>query len=159
MEIVAQQETLPLSKSPSNSAMALQSRSTLWRWALKYRILLLATGHLLAFALSYWIAFGLRFDFQIPPQMMGRMLASIPVIAVVKLVVFFFMGHYHGWWRYVTFSDLASLLKATVLSMLVLVLLNHYLFQGQVPRGRRDSGRIGDRNDFGRLACQLATVP
>ncbi len=104
------------------------------RLALRYRVWLLAMGHCCVFALAYWLAFGLRFDFAIPDIMGSRLLASLPTVVALKLIVFYFMGHYHGWWRYVTFSDLASLLRASLLSLLVLVLVNHYVFAGQIPR-------------------------
>ena len=104
------------------------------RVALRYRVWLLALGHLAVFSLAYWLAFGLRFDFQIPTSMRTRLMASLPTVALVKMIVFYFMGHYHGWWRYVTFSDLASLLRASLLSLLILVLINHYVFAGQIPR-------------------------
>lgn len=106
----------------------------LGRLALRFRIWLLACGHLLVFACAYGIAFGLRFDFLIPPNMWSRMLASAPTVLAMKLIVFYFMGHYHGWWRYVTFADLTSLLRASLLSLLLLVLINHYVFAGQIPR-------------------------
>ncbi len=106
----------------------------LGRMALRYRIWLLACGHLCVFAFAYWLAFGLRFDFLIPPNMWSRMLASAPTVLAIKLIVFYFMGHYHGWWRYVTFADLTSLLRASLLALLVFVLVNHYVFAGQIPR-------------------------
>ena len=104
------------------------------RVALRYRVWLLAMGHLVVFSVSYWLAFGLRFDFAIPDAMSTRMLASLPTVALVKMIVFYFMGHYHGWWRYVTFADLASLLRSSLLSLLIVVLINHYVFAGQIPR-------------------------
>jgi FlaA1/EpsC-like NDP-sugar epimerase len=124
--------------TPTKSRLVKRRTSTTpstWnRVALRYRVWLLALGHLVIFSVSYWLAFGLRFDFAIPNAMATRMLASLPTVALVKMIVFYFMGHYHGWWRYVTFADLASLLRASLLSLLVLVLINHYVFAGQIPR-------------------------
>ena len=43
-------------------------------------------------------------------------------------------GHYHGWWRYVTFADLASLFRATVFSLLGVAAINHFLLDARIPR-------------------------
>ena len=123
-----------LNQRPDTKAGAATSRADLSRLVLRYRVWLLTAGHILVFMASFWIAFGFRFDFSIPEQMYLRLLSSLPTIVFIKLAIFYSMGHFHGWWRYVTFSDLASLLKASVLSLLVLVLINHYAFAGQIPR-------------------------
>ena len=36
----------------------------------------------------------------------------------LKLLVFCLLAQFHGWWRYVTFADLAALLRATIISLL-----------------------------------------
>ncbi len=61
---------------------------------------------------------------------------SLPWLLGVKLLVFYASGHYHGWWRYVTFSDLTALMRASVMSFLVLAAADYFvagLFH--VPRG------------------------
>jgi len=108
--------------------------------ALDNRILLLALGHALVFAVAYWAAFLLRFDFRIPDGLdgnvdfVGRLWRSLPAVLGIKLFVFYTVGHLHGWWRYVTFSDLMALLRATAFSLLTLVLINHYAMDGAIPR-------------------------
>ncbi len=113
---------------------ALKVRDALSRFALRYRVWLLALGHALIFAIAFWLAFALRFDFQIPPDMAYRLTASLPLVVTIKLVVFYLLKHYHGWWRYVTFADLLALARATVFSLLTLVLLNHYVLDNLIPR-------------------------
>ncbi len=106
----------------------------LTRVALRHRVWLLAAGHMMVFTIAYWLAFALRFDFQIPEEFWGRLIHTLPAVLAIKLAVFYLMGHYHGWWRYVTFSDLASLLRASLLSLVFLVVINHYLLGGHIPR-------------------------
>lgn len=104
------------------------------RFALKYRVWLLAFGHALIFATAFWLAFALRFDFQIPPHLVFRLTASLPLIVAIKLIIFYLLKHYHGWWRYVTFADLLALARATIFALLTLVLLNHYVLDNLIPR-------------------------
>ncbi|HUT12997.1 MAG TPA: nucleoside-diphosphate sugar epimerase/dehydratase, partial [Thermoguttaceae bacterium] len=98
------------------------------------RMWLLAVGHLVLFLAIYWTAFALRFEFSIPSGSMTVFWASLPWVLGLKLVVFFALGHYHGWWRYVTFADLAALLRASLLSLLLVALLDYFLWPYQVPR-------------------------
>ena len=106
----------------------------------KYRIWVLALGHAAIFALAYWLAFALRFDFDIPERIASKFRMSIGPIVFIKFCIFFAFKHFHGWWRYVTFADLVALGRATIFSLFAVVLLNHYLLprDGEVyfiPRG------------------------
>lgn len=100
-------------------------------WA---RVGLLAVAHFPIFWLAYGLAFALRFDFSLPPRMAELFWISLPWVAVCKLLIFYLAGHYHGWWRHVTFADLISLLKAAGLSLLVLAALDHFALPLQIPR-------------------------
>jgi FlaA1/EpsC-like NDP-sugar epimerase len=103
--------------------------------AIRYRMWLLAIGHILAFSLIYWLAFALRFDFRVPAYFVAVFTASLPYVIVIKVVVFYALGHYHGWWRHVTFADLVALLRAAALSILVLVAFERLnLFFSELPR-------------------------
>jgi FlaA1/EpsC-like NDP-sugar epimerase len=98
------------------------------------RVFLLACGHCAVFLLALWAAFCLRFDFAVPPLWRGVFWNTVACIVVLKVCIFYAAGHFHGWWRYVTFADLASLLRASVLSLLGIVAMNHYLLGSRIPR-------------------------
>ncbi len=110
------------------------------RWMLKYRVWILGLGHALVFAVAYWLAFALRFDFEMPARITVKLQQSIGIVIVIKLVIFFAFQQFHGWWRYVTFADLVALGRATLFALIAIVLLNHYVLprDGEVyfiPRG------------------------
>jgi len=98
-----------------------------WLW-------LLGSGHLVLFAVVYWLAFALRFDFAITPVEMALVWQSLPCVLAVKFVVFFLLGHYEGWWAYVTFADLVALLRASVLAFFSIVVLDYFVLPYQIPR-------------------------
>ena len=81
------------------------------------RAWLLGLGSLMLFAMVYWLAFALRFDFRIPPEWFSVLLATAPWVLGIKLAVFYATGQCHGWWLHVTFSDLKALLGAALLSL------------------------------------------
>lgn len=101
-------------------------RSILARVAVRYRVWILAFGHAAIFAIAYWLAFALRFDFTIPDQVAAKLQRSIGLVVVIKLIIFYLLKHYHGWWRYVTFADLLALGRATAFALFAIVVLNHY---------------------------------
>ena len=100
------------------------------------RAWVLGVGHCVLFALVYWLAFLLRFDFAIPREKGGMDVfwPSLGWVLGLKLSIFYASGHYHGWWRYVTFADLAALLRASALSLVALAALDHFVLAYQIPR-------------------------
>jgi UDP-GlcNAc:undecaprenyl-phosphate GlcNAc-1-phosphate transferase len=71
--------------------------------------------------LSYYLAFLLRFEGDLTPQVKGYLLSTIPLILAVKISVFFLTGLYQGIFRYINVDDLLKILKATFLGNLVTV--------------------------------------
>lgn len=111
--------------------------------ARKYRVFLLVMGHLGVFCVIFYLAMLLRYEttsvFRItmqhsPDQVVSLLAFGLPFVAVAKLLVFYCMGNFHGWWRYVTFSDLVSLGKAATVSLIVIILVDHFLLPFQIPR-------------------------
>ena len=53
---------------------------------------------------------------------------------VVKIVIFGVFGQYHGWWRYVGISDLTGIIRASLASSLVIVVLWFLALQTDIVR-------------------------
>lgn len=101
---------------------------------LRARLYLLAAAHAAVFALSFLLAYLLRFDFKIPLIEQRYMLPGMLLVAVVKLTCFYHFRSFHGWWRYVAFSDLQALAKATGVALVAIVLIDHFALPFQIPR-------------------------
>ena len=86
------------------------------------------------FLLAYWVAFCLRFDFAVPPVSVAVFWGSVGFVLSLKICVFYASGHFHGWWRYVTFADLASLLRASFVSLLCISTVNYFFLGSHIPR-------------------------
>ena len=107
----------------------------MYRTILRRRGYLIAAAYLLLFALSYEIAFQLRFDLNVTPDMRRLFWLTLPWTAAIKLVAFYSQGSFHGWWRFVTFADLVTLLRGAVLATLLIVGVDHFLITNeQIPR-------------------------
>jgi FlaA1/EpsC-like NDP-sugar epimerase len=100
--------------------------------------LALALAHFIAFSLIYWIAFAVRLDFDRAEmtEFAGTIQNTLPILLAVKLTVFYFLGHFHGWWFYATIRDLLSLFVAAVASLILILTFNYMLGDrvGGVPR-------------------------
>ncbi|MDI9442719.1 MAG: nucleoside-diphosphate sugar epimerase/dehydratase [Planctomycetota bacterium] len=97
-------------------------------------IALLAVGHAVLFCLIYALAFELRFGFEVELRSLTVFVSSLPVVVGAKLLIFYATGHFHGWWRHVTFSDLTALARASLAALLALVAIDHFFLDYQIPR-------------------------
>jgi len=100
------------------------------------RIQVLFVVHVAVFCAAYVTALLLRFDFAVPAEQWALWTKSLPWCLGVKLWIFYCLGSFQGWWRYVTFSDLVDLLKAATLSTLCIAAIDYFVIDAyQVPRG------------------------
>jgi UDP-GlcNAc:undecaprenyl-phosphate GlcNAc-1-phosphate transferase len=66
-------------------------------------------------ALSYYLAFLLRFEGRFEPSIKEYYLTAIPLVLTIKMGVFYLSGLYKGAWRYTSVSDVVKMLKAVAL--------------------------------------------
>ena len=116
-----------------------------------------AAVHLLLFAISFWLAYALRYEFRVPPfyapipdvvraEVAGQAMhvsefSGVPVslwsvfpkllvfVLLVKLLVFGYFRLYAGWWQYVSIQDLIETFKSSHISTF-LIIVGVYLFKG-----------------------------
>lgn len=73
------------------------------------------------FALALLVAYGLRFEFDIPQTMLSQLACLLPVSIGLKLFFFAAFGLYRGMWRYTGLADLWRIFRATLLAESVLL--------------------------------------
>jgi FlaA1/EpsC-like NDP-sugar epimerase len=71
---------------------------------------------------SLALAFIFRFDMRVPELYWQVMYALLPALLTIKPVIFWRMGLFRGWWRYVSMADLIVIFKANVFASLGFVL-------------------------------------
>jgi len=81
----------------------------------RHRLWQMGTDAVLVSAALY-LAFLLRFDFELPARY-GHLLQTVFVyVVVVKMATFLMSGLYNKWWRYAGIRDLAGLLQASLVA-------------------------------------------
>ncbi len=97
---------------------------------LRYRKSLIVIAHLMAFAASLLLSFLVAHNMQFRPDTQKLLIESWPVqqyplllafFLIVKLPVFALFKQFRGWWRYVGISDLVGILRASLVSTLIIV--------------------------------------
>ena len=106
-----------------------------WQRARSLRFWVVSGLHLVVFAAVYWMAFLLRFDFVVPTEYALALWATLPWVLLAKFVIFLTLGHFDGWWAYVTFADLIALIRSSILAMLCFITINYFGGVYAVPRG------------------------
>lgn len=124
----------PASTSIASESGVRSFRSPFVRFLVNNRVFLLLLLHTLLFSGVLWIAFLMRFTLQVPEPYVALYFSSLLPIVAVKVIVFYAMRSFHGWWRHVNFSDLISLAKSSAIATALLIALDSLILPGQLPR-------------------------
>lgn len=86
-------------------------------------------------SVSIFLSYALRFSTLKLDAHIGQILALLPLVLIVRLSIFWLNGLYNGMWRFVSTSDLISIIRAVSLSTLIYVCIL-FLFQAahEYPR-------------------------
>ncbi|MCA1928091.1 MAG: polysaccharide biosynthesis protein [Calditerrivibrio sp.] len=74
---------------------------------------------------SILFSYLLRFEFSIPHDFFIELIKHIPLILAIKLLVFWFLNFFRGWWRYVSIYDALNIITSSLISTLLIIL---YMF-------------------------------
>lgn len=86
-------------------------------------LILIVTADSLFFTLSWYMAYLLRFNFNIPEISTNFLIRILPVIVITKITIFYYFDIYRGMWRYTSIDDLFNIIKASIASMLIVLFL------------------------------------
>ncbi len=95
----------------------------------KHRRLVIIFYHLVIFAAAYWLAFALRFDFNIPQSFFVLFMVSLAPVLLIKLFIFERFGLFQGWLRYVGMKDLSAIIQASLVSALIIMTMGFVFFR------------------------------
>jgi dTDP-4-amino-4,6-dideoxygalactose transaminase/lipopolysaccharide/colanic/teichoic acid biosynthesis glycosyltransferase len=82
----------------------------------RYRRMLIVVAHAVLVPVAYYLAFFLRFDFNLPQAEWDRVIATVPLLLGLRLAAFAAFRLYRGLWRYFSIADAAPIVKAITAS-------------------------------------------
>jgi FlaA1/EpsC-like NDP-sugar epimerase len=90
----------------------------------RFRKPLIILAHILVFAASLMLSFLLASNMQLRRDwLFNQFPLLLMFILPLKLIIFTFFKQYQGWWRYVGISDLIGIVRASLISTIVIVAL------------------------------------
>jgi FlaA1/EpsC-like NDP-sugar epimerase len=101
---------------------------------LRSRLWLILSGNAFLISASFVAAFLLRFDFVIPQEEREQLVVGLPILLILKMIVFCGFGLSRGWWRYVGVADVPRLLYANLLASCIFGVVAVGVFHGAFPR-------------------------
>ncbi len=111
-----------------------QSESSMLPILVRYRRFLIIFAHIVAFAASLMLSFLVANNMQFRREwLVDQYPPLLFFFIIIKLVVFGLFKQYRGWWRYVGISDLIGILRASLVSTLIIVALWTILLFAPTP--------------------------
>jgi len=89
----------------------------------KIPALILLPFDMILISLSFYLAYALRFEWNIPEIDFNIFLLSLPIILITRIAVFSMFKIYKNIWKYVGVKDLITIVKACTSSSVICVLL------------------------------------
>jgi FlaA1/EpsC-like NDP-sugar epimerase len=90
---------------------------------LRHRMPLILLSQIILICIGYYSSFVLRLDSNFDAAAHSLFWQTLPLVLVVKLVIFYHFGLLRGWWRYVGMSDVVNITCATFLTSTLLYTL------------------------------------
>ena len=101
---------------------------------ISYRRIFVVLVHLLLWTAALGVSLLLRFEFTIPPSILEFAPKLLLVTLVLRAIVHWRLGLFHGLWRYSGSRDLLSLVQAAALSSALIAAVWAFMSTGTFPR-------------------------
>ena len=85
--------------------------------------------------LAFWLAYDIRFEFDVPQAMADERLSLALLVASGKLIIFYLLKGHTISWRYVGVKDIPTFIVHAVASSLMIVVLSMLVVGWRIPRG------------------------
>ena len=102
---------------------------------LRFRKQIIMLAHIIVFAMSLMMAFLLVSNMQFRSEWLVQQYPELLLcFIIIKILVFGYFKQFQGWWRFVGISDLLAIVKASLVSTLILVVLWFLLLSSEPLR-------------------------
>ncbi len=78
---------------------------------------------LILLSLSYFLAYQLRFDWNVPSEEYTIFIKCLPFVIILRIATFYYFGIYKNLWKYINVRDLVTIIYACTVSSILIVAL------------------------------------
>lgn len=104
-------------------------------FVIKNRYFLYILIHLIQTAIAHYVAFIIRFESITLTSYQKQIWFNLPILMVIRLILFLKEGLYKNLWRYSGVSELIKLIRSTIIGSLIFLVVTRYLIGDTVyPR-------------------------
>lgn len=83
---------------------------------------------------SYFLAYSLRMEGELPPIQMAVIIRTLPYVVIVRMFAFAYFGLYGTLIRYVSFDEVIKVVKGATVSSILIILLTFFIGERSHPR-------------------------
>jgi FlaA1/EpsC-like NDP-sugar epimerase len=94
---------------------------------LRHRTAVTVAGNLTIAAAAYLLAFGLRFDLELPAPQAEILFYTLPLVLICKMIGFHFASLFRGWWQHVSVHDAVDIVRGNVIGSVLFLIALVYL--------------------------------
>jgi FlaA1/EpsC-like NDP-sugar epimerase len=94
------------------------------------RLFLVVGMHVMLFTTAYLGSFLIRFDFDVPVEWQRVMWNTVAVVVSLKMLVFWALRMFQGWWKYVSLRDVTQLARGLAVASVAFLVVNVFLLHG-----------------------------
>ncbi|SPD72734.1 Polysaccharide biosynthesis protein CapD [uncultured Desulfobacterium sp.] len=91
-------------------------------------VLIVLTFDIILIGLAWYFSHLLIFNFSIPNDAEFVTFATIPLVIIIKILIFNFFKLYQGMWRYTSLTDLLNILKGTSVGCIAVFLTTLFIY-------------------------------
>src|SRR5690606_38757336 len=99
------------------------------------RRLLIVALDILIISAGYYLAFLIRFEGSLQPQVLASLRSSMPVVIILRFSMLLYFRLYSGYYRYASINDLTQILKAVTAVSILIAIPTYFFGYSDIPRG------------------------
>ncbi|HUK99936.1 MAG TPA: nucleoside-diphosphate sugar epimerase/dehydratase [Nitrospirota bacterium] len=92
------------------------------------RFLIILFAQLILTALSFYAAFNIRFEFDVPGKYMHMFYMTLPLLLFSRVMTYYYFKIHSGSWRYVSMRDLVDTFKAIFSGSVLFLILTVFIY-------------------------------
>ncbi len=92
------------------------------QFAYDNRLLIIVPLQIFIIVAAFLFSFLIRFDLAVPTSFWLALFKTLPILLLIKMITFWKIGLFKGWWRYVSMPDLILVFKGNLIASIAFII-------------------------------------